>query len=149
MIHRARLILTRIWRWRGRTHAIEMVRRGIFKVFLSNILFLYIWVICVSSLRVCSKQEDGSVDVGEVADLNQLDHLQDFDQLVLREGCRKKTRIFYGLLPNPPWDPPPTPGMVFLRIKKLPLFFLSEMRSQIGETNFTFCPIPKFYFFVL
>ena len=44
----------------------------------------YIWVICVSSLRVCSKQEDGSVNVGEVADLNQLDHLQDFDQLVLR-----------------------------------------------------------------
>ena len=43
----------------------------------------YIWVICVSSLRVCLKQEDGSVDVGEVADLNQLDHLQDFDQLVL------------------------------------------------------------------
>ena len=43
----------------------------------------YIWVICVSSLRVCLKQENGSVDVGEVADLNQLDHLQDFDQLVL------------------------------------------------------------------
>ena len=43
----------------------------------------HIWVICVSSLRVCSKQEDRSVDVGEVADLNQLDHLQDFDQFVL------------------------------------------------------------------
>ena len=61
----------------------------------------------------------------------------------------KKNRIFYGLLPNPPSDPPSPPGMVFLRIKKLPLFFLSEIRSQMGETNFTFGPIPKSYFFVL
>ena len=34
--------------------------------------------------------------------------------------------------------------MVFLRIKKLPPFFLSEIRSQMGETNFTFGPIPNF-----
>ena len=60
--------------------------------------------------------------------------------MCLRERFRKKTRIFYGLLPNPPSDPP---GMVFLRIKKLPLFFLSEIRSQMGETNFTFHPIPQ------
>ena len=60
----------------------------------------YIWVICVSSLRVCSKQEDGSVDVGEVADLNQLDHLQDFDQLVLSGNDYLDTlreKIFYRL----------------------------------------------------
>ena len=79
MIHRARLILTRIWRWRGRTHAMELARKRDIQGFFVK----YIWVICVSSLRVCLKQEDGSVDVGEVADLNQLDHLQDFDQLVL------------------------------------------------------------------
>ena len=42
----------------------------------------------------------------------------------LREGCRKKNRISYGLLPNPPPAPPPPPGMVFLRIKKFtPIFF--------------------------
>ena len=28
--------------------------------------------------------------------------------------------------------------------KKLPIFFLSEIRSQMGKTNFTFGPIPKF-----
>ena len=49
------------------------------------------------------------------------------------KGAEKKTVFF----------------MVFLRIKKLPLLFLSEIRSQMCETNFTFGPIPKFYFFVL
>ena len=60
----------------------------------------------------------------------------------LGKGSEKK-RIFYGLLPNPPLGPP---GMVFLRIKKLPLFFLSKIKSQMGKTNFTFSPIPKSYF---
>ena len=64
----------------------ELARKRDIQGFLSNILFLHIWVMFVSSERVCLKQENGSVDVGEVADLNQLDHLQDFDQLVLREA---------------------------------------------------------------
>ena len=42
---------------------------------------------------------------------------------IVREGCRKKKLISFGLLPNPPPGPPP-PGMVFLRIKKFtPIFF--------------------------
>ena len=63
------------------------------------------------------------------------------------KGTEKKIRICYGLLPNPPPDPPPPHGL--FTETKLPLFFLSEIRSQMGETNFTFGPIPKFYFFVL
>ena len=51
----------------------------------------------------------------------------------IREGCQKKNVFF----------------MVFLRIKKITPIFLSEIRSQMGETNFTFGPIPKFDFFVL
>ena len=62
------------------------------------------------------------------------------ETIQVREGFRKKNRIFYGLLPNPPSDP---------GIKKITPIFLSEIRSQMGETNFTFGPIPKMYFFVL
>ena len=64
----------------------------------------------------------------------------------LGKGSEKKIRISYGLLPNPPPDPPP--GMVFLRIKKFtPIFFL-EIESMIAKTNFTLGPIEKFIFFV-
>lgn len=93
MIHPAQLILARIWRhWWGRK---DTCHREGEREDIQGFCQKYIWVIRVSSLlevegfiklsnnsqRVHLKQEDGPVDVGEVADLDQLDHLQGFDQL--------------------------------------------------------------------
>ena len=52
--------------------------------------------------------------------------------LELREGCRKKTRIFYGLFTD----------------KKIYTHFFLEIESMIAKTNFTLGPIEKFIFFV-
>ena len=68
-------------------------------------------------------------------------------QCVNKGRVPEKKTFFLWSFAKPPLGPPP--GKVFLRIKKLPQFFLSEIRSQMGETNFTFDPIPKIYFFVL
>ena len=65
--------------------------------------------------------------------------------IVCKGRVPKKKLYFYGFFLNPPpGPPPPPPGRVFLLIKKLPIFFLSEIRSQMGKRNFTFGPIPKF-----
>ena len=64
----------------------------------------------------------------------------------LREGVRKKNRISYGLLPNPPRPPPPRYGL-FTDKKIYPHFFL-EIESMIAKMNFTLGPIEKFIFFV-
>ena len=54
----------------------------------------------------------------------------------------KKNRKKCGLLPNPPWTPPP-PRLVLFRWKKLTPIFLLENASIMAETNFTLGPISK------
>ena len=45
--------------------------------------------------------------------------------------------------------PPPHPRLVLFGIQKFTPIFLSEIRPQMGETNFTFGSIPRFNLFVL
>ena len=49
---------------------------------------------------------------------------------------------------TPPRTPPPSPGMVFLRIKKNYPYFFLEIESMIAKTNFTLGPIEKLIFYV-
>ena len=58
----------------------------------------------------------------------------------------KKKRIFYGLLPNPPSDPPPRPGMVFLRIKNYPYFSFGNKITN-GWNKFYVWSHSKIWFF--
>ena len=67
--------------------------------------------------------------------------------IAVREGCRKKNRISYGLLPNPPSDPRP-PRYGLFTDKKIYTHFFLEIESMIAKTNFTLGPIEKFIFFV-
>ena len=69
-------------------------------------------------------------------------------RVYLREGCRKKIRISYGLLPNPPSDPPPPPWYGLFTDKKIYTHFFLEIESMSVKTNFTLGPIEKFIFFV-
>ena len=57
----------------------------------------------------------------------------------------KKKRISYGLLPNPPSDPP---RYGLFTDKKIYTHFFLEIESMIAKTNFTLGPIEKFIFFV-
>ena len=50
--------------------------------------------------------------------------------------------VFY----HTPPGPPPCRVWSFYGYENLPPFFISEIRSQMGETDFTFGPIPKFHF---
>ena len=62
-------------------------------------------------------------------------------RVYLREGCRKKIRISYGLLPNPPSDPPIPPRYGLFTDKKIYTHFFLEIESMIAKTNFTLGPI--------
>ena len=55
----------------------------------------------------------------------------------VREGCRKKMREKYGLLPNPPRTPTPRFGLFPEN------FFFLKNASLMAETNFTLGPISK------
>ena len=86
MIHPARLILARIWHHGGGGHMPWRWCTG--GGFFCQILLIYIWVIHIvfhliyyTDGKLQSKEEDRSVDIGQVAHLNQLDHLQGLHQL--------------------------------------------------------------------
>ena len=71
-----------------------------------------------------------------------------FKILMLGKGSEKKIRISYGLLPNPPSDPPSPPRYGLFTDKKIYTHFFLEIESMIAKTNFTLGPIEKFIFFV-
>ena len=68
--------------------------------------------------------------------------------LILSKGRvpKKKKRISYGLLPNPPSDPLPPPGMVFLRIKKFTPIFFWKLNLWLPKRILHLVPLKNLFF---